>query len=168
LILRLAYGAGLRISECLRLRVGDIDSGRMLLHVRQAKGRKDRLVPLSPLLLEELRAWWRQHKPKDWLFPGKGQAGHLSTTSVQRTVHRVVLSLKFGKRVSMHTLRHSYATHLLEEGTDLATLQQLLGHTDLKTTARYTHLTERGLRQTPSPLDLLEARPPQAPAGDQP
>jgi integrase/recombinase XerD len=155
LLLRTAYACGLRVSEVVGLRVGDIDSARMVLMVRQGKGGKDRLLPLSPRLLEELRTYWRKYRPTDWLFPSKTAAGHLSVSAVQRACHRAVLACGFRKKVSMHTLRHSYATHLLEAGTDLVTLQRLLGHGHLATTTRYLHVSDQRLRSAPSPLDLL-------------
>jgi site-specific recombinase XerD len=162
-LVRTAYACGLRIGEVVRLRVADIDSGRGVLVVRQGKGRKDRLVPLSPALLEELRAYWRRYRPADWLFPGQKRGRHLHVGALQRTFARIVRPLGFRKGVSMHTLRHSYATHLLEAGVDVVTLQRLLGHRDLSTTARYLHVSTQHLQRTPSPLDALLAAPP-APA----
>jgi site-specific recombinase XerD len=160
MVLQAAYAAGLRVSEVVRLRTGDIDSQRMVLHIRCAKGRKDRLVPLSPLLLERLRQHWRQYRPGDWLFPGQGPAGHISTGQVQRVCRRAVLACGFTKKASMHTLRHSYATHLLEGGVDLPTLQKLLGHKQISTTVLYTHVEQSHLHQAGSPLDTLLACPP--------
>jgi integrase/recombinase XerD len=159
LILQAAYACGLRVSEVVRLRVGDVDAQRMVLHVRCAKGRKDRLVPLSPALLDRLRAYWREYRPRPWLFPGRAPAGHLSVGQVQRVCHRAVRACGLTKRASMHTLRHSYATHLLEAGTDLATLQRLLGHNQLSTTLRYAHLRQEHLQRVPSPLDTLPGLP---------
>jgi integrase/recombinase XerD len=169
LLLQTAYAAGLRVSEVVRLRVADIDSQRMLLHVRAAKGHKDRLVPLSALLLERLRDYGRAHRPRLWLFPGQTPDGHLSIGQAQRVCHRAVRAAGITKKASMHTLRHSYATHLLESGTDLATLQKLLGHNQLSTTLRYTHIQEPHLQQVRSPLDTLPGlaplppRPPEVP-----
>ena len=157
LILQTASAAGLRVSEVIRLQVPDIDSSRMLLWVRQGKGHKDRCVPLSQRLLEALRAYWQQYRPATWLFPGRTPVGHRSIGAVQRACHRAVLGCGFPQKVSMHTLRHSYATQLLEAGTDLLTIQRLLGHRDLQTTARYTHGTQPHLAGTPSPLDRLPA-----------
>jgi len=159
LLLQTAYAAGLRVSEVVRLQVGDIDSPRMALHIRHGKGRKDRLVPLSPALLQLLRDYWRGRRPRRWLFPGQTAAGHLSIGQVQRICQRAVRGAGLTKKASMHTLRHSYATHLLEAGTDLATLQKLLGHNHLATTLRYTHVQQAHLCRTPSPLDTLLARP---------
>jgi integrase/recombinase XerD len=155
LILQTTYACGLRASEVLSLRVADIDSSRMLLWVRHGKGGKDRGVPL----LEALRAHWQRLRPTEWLFPGQTPSGRRSLGALQRVVRRAVVAAGFTKKVSMHTLRHSYATHLLEAGVDLLTIQRLLGHRDLQTTARYIHLTAPRLAQTPG---LLEGLPPVA------
>ncbi len=155
MVLQTAYAEGLRVSEVVRLQVTDLDSRRMLVWVRQGKGGKDRCVPLSPRLLALLRAYWQRFRPTTWLFPGGTPAGHLSIGAVQRACREAVQRAGLSKKASMHTLRHSYATHLLEAGTDLRTLQRLLGHNDLDTTVRYTHLTQPLLTGTPSPLDLL-------------
>jgi integrase/recombinase XerD len=159
LLLQTAYACGLRVSEVVRLQVKDIDSPRMLLHIRCAKGRKDRLVPLSGVLLERLRAYWRQHRPRLWLFPGQRPGRPLSIGQVQRICRRAVRAAGITKKASMHTLRHSYATHLLEGGCDLASLQKLLGHNQLSTTVRYTHVQQSHLHQFRSPLDTLPAAP---------
>jgi site-specific recombinase XerD len=160
LMVRTTYACGLRIGEVVRLRVAAIDSRRGVFLVRQGKGRKDRQVPLSPQLLQELRAYWQRYRPRDWLFPGVGPHGHRSITALQRRVTRAVRGLGWSKRVSLHTLRHSYATHLLEAGVDVVTVQHLLGHRDLQTTARYLHVSTRHLQRVPSPLDSLVATPP--------
>lgn len=154
LMLRTAYAAGLRLGEVVRLQATDIDSARMVLVVRQGKGKKDRLAPLSPLLLEELRAYWKCYRPTDWLFPGSkpGQPRHPS--NLQRAMQRACRQCGLKKRATPHTLRHSFATHLLESGTDLATLQMLLGHRQLSTTLRYAHVEGKAQR-TLSPLDSL-------------
>jgi len=154
-LLQVAYGCGLRLNELLHLRVGDIDSARMVIHVRQGKGAKDRLVPLSLRLLDELRAYWRLCRPRTWLFPGQTADGTMTSSNVQRRFGRLVRRVGLTKRCSMHTLRHSYATHLLEAGVDVLTLKALLGHASLQTTARYLHVSTRRLHQTPSLLDLL-------------
>jgi integrase/recombinase XerD len=159
LLLETAYAAGLRVSEVVRLNVSDIDSQRMVLHILHSKGHKDRLVPLSRLLLERLRDYWRQHRPKHWLFPGRTPAGHISVGSVQRLCQQAVAAASITKKASMHTLRHSYATHLLEAGVDLPTLQKLLGHNNVSTTLRYTHVQQTHLCSAGSPLDNLLARP---------
>jgi integrase/recombinase XerD len=157
LILQTVYACGLRASEVLGLRVPDIDSSRMLLWVRHGKGNKDRSVPLSPALLEALRAHWQRWRPTAWLFPGQTPSGQRSLGALQRVVRRAVLAAGFSKKVSLHTLRHSYATHLLEAGVDLVTIQRLLGHRDLHTTARYLHLTAPQLGRLPGLLEGLPA-----------
>jgi site-specific recombinase XerD len=155
MLLRTAYACGLRVSELVHLHIQDIDSARMVLHLRQAKGLKDRLVPLSPLLLAELRDYWQRYRPVNWLFPGQDGDSHLSIAWVQRVCHKAVLRTGLTKKASMHTLRHSYATHLMEAGVDLLTLQRLLGHRNLQTTSRYIHVSGQRVLGTPSPLDLL-------------
>jgi site-specific recombinase XerD len=164
-LVRTTYACGLRIGEVVRLRVRDIDSARGVLVIRQSKGRKDRLLPLSPVLLAELRAYWRRYRPTEWLFPGQKRGRPRNINALQRQLARLVRPLGLAKGVSMHTLRHSYATHLLEAGVDVVTLQHLLGHRDLSTTARYLHVSTQQLRRTPSPLDALVARPAAAALG---
>jgi len=159
--LQVTYACGLRLSELLHLRVSDIDSQRMVVVVRQGKGRKDRLVPLSVRLLQELRNYWRQYRPTLWLFPGADPTRPLSGSGVQRQCQRAARRAGLSKRCSPHTLRHSYATHLLEAGVDVLTLQAILGHRDLRTTAHSIHVDTRRLRQTPSLLDLLVLPTPQ-------
>ncbi len=153
-LLMTSYACGLRISELLNLQVTDIDSARMVVNVRQGKGAKDRQVPLSGRLLVELRQWWCRHRTRPWLFPGQRPGEAMSAGNVQRMVRRVVERAKLRKAASMHTLRHSYATHLLEAGVDVVTLQKLLGHTQLSTTAQYLHLSRRHLAQLPDLLAL--------------
>ena len=153
--LQTAYACGLRVSEVVRLRLADIDASRMTVHVRCAKGRKDRYVPLSAVLLDRLRDYWRECRPRDWLFPGARPGSHLSIASLQRACSRAVRACGFAKKASMHTLRHSYATHLLEAGTDLARLQKLLGHNQLSTTLIYAHVSQEHLQRAVSPLDTL-------------
>lgn len=162
LVLQTTYAAGLRVSEVVRLAVTDVDAQRMTLHVRCSKGRKDRLVPLSPLLLPLLRAYWQAVRPRAWLFPGRTPAGHLSISQVQRVFRQAVRAAGLAKKASVHTLRHSYATHLLEAGTDLVTLQKLLGHSHLSTTLRYTHVGQAHLQRAGSPLDTLPGLSPPA------
>jgi len=154
-LLQVVYACGLRLGELLHLRITDIDSARMVVHVRQGKGGKDRLVPLSARLLAELRAYWQQYRPTTWLFPGATPGRPLNHSSVQRPFQQLVRAAGLSKRVTPHTLRHSYATHLLEAGVDLVTVQRLLGHNDLQTTTRYLHISTLRLQQTPSLLDLL-------------
>lgn len=161
-LLMTAYSAGLRVSEVVRLKVEDIDSARMMLCVRQGKGRKDRYVPLSPVLLELLRGYWKITRPAPWLFPGLKPGHYVSPRTAQRTVSRAAARAGIAKRVTMHTLRHSFATHCLEAGVDLLRIQKLLGHTKLETTTVYTHVTDEHLRATASPLDLLrDTAPPE-------
>jgi site-specific recombinase XerD len=150
-ILMTAYAAGLRVSEVVGLRVEDIDSHRMVIHVRQGKGRKDRYVMLAPKLLDLLRLYWKAARPRTWLFPGRDPQRPLSVTAVQHACRQAAL----GKHVTPHTLRHSFATHLLEAGTDLRTIQLLLGHRCLRTTAIYTHVSAERLHATVSPLERL-------------
>jgi len=154
-LLQTAYACGLRIGELLHLQVSDIDSARMVIHIRQGKGNKDRLVPLSQRLLDDLRRYWKQYRPTTWLFPGAFADRPMTASNVQRLCQRLVTRAGISKPATPHTLRHSYATHLLEAGVDVVTLQKLLGHRDLSTTAHYLHLSTERLRQTPSLLDLL-------------
>jgi integrase/recombinase XerD len=158
-LLQTTYGCGLRISEVTRLRIKDIDSPRMALHIRCSKGRKDRLVPLSRLLLQRLRDYWRRHRPSDWLFPGAKAGCCISTGQVQRLCRMTMRAAGITKQASMHTLRHSYATHLLEAGTNLPTLQKLLGHNQVSTTLMYIHLEQDHLLRTICPLDSLPDSP---------
>ena len=164
-LLQVIYACGLRLGEVLHLRVTDIDSARMVVHVRHGKGGKDRFVPLSVRLLAELRAYWQQHRPPTWLFPGATPGRPLNHSSVQRPFQHLVRTAGLSKRVTPHTLRHSYATHLLEAGVDVVTVQRLLGHNDLQTTVRYLHISTQRLRQTPSLLDLLVIPADQTPEG---
>jgi integrase/recombinase XerD len=161
--LSVAYGAGLRVSEVLALKVTDIDSTRMLLRVEQAKGRKDRYALLPPILLERLRTWWRHAHaagkvlPGGYLFPGLDPLDSMSTRQLNRAVHEAAQAAHIDKRVSMHSLRHAFATHLLEQKEDIRTIQVLLGHKKLETTALYTQVATETLRQVISPLE--SARP---------
>ena len=168
--LMVCYGAGLRISETVSLRVGDIDSQRMLLRVDQGKGHKDRYAMLSPRLLDVLRRYYRfQHtgagspaNPADYLFPSWRKDHHLSTTSLQLACREAALRAGIAKRVTVHTLRHSFATHLLENGSDIRVIQALLGHSRIDTTARYTAVSPQVVAGTVSPLDKLETPVPPA------
>ena len=160
--LSIAYGTGLRVSEIVALKVGDIDSERMTLRVDQGKGRKDRYAMLSPVLLERLRAWWRyahaQGKmlPGGWLFPGMDPVDPLTARQLNRAVHTAALAAGIDKRGSMHTLRHSFATHLLEQKVDIRVIQVMLGHKKLETTSIYTHVATEILREVVSPLERLQ------------
>ncbi len=161
--LSVAYGTGLRASEVAALKVGDVDSERMTLRVEQGKGRKDRYAMLSPVLLERLRAWWRTARADGrmldggWLFPGLNPIDPLSTRQLNRAIHAAALAAQIDKRVSMHTLRHSFATHLLEQKVDIRVIQVLLGHKKLETTSIYTHVATDLLRTVISPLEGLPA-----------
>lgn len=154
-VLMTLYGAGLRVAEACRLTPSDIDSARMVIHVRQAKGKKDRHVMLSPVLLETLRQYWKIGRRTRWLFPGRGPDQPMNTRSVFAMVRSVAARTSISKVVSPHTLRHSFATHLLESGTDLRTIQLLLDHADLRTTIIYLHVSQQRVRQIVSPLDQL-------------
>lgn len=158
-LLMTLYGAGLRISEALALRPADIDGRRMLIHVRLGKGAKDRMVKLSPQLLAALRDYWRARRPVNWLFPqAKNPDRPMDSSDAWRMVRRTAKRAGITRRVSPHTLRHSYATHLLDAGTDLRTIQLLLGHQSLKTTSLYVHVSQAKLNAAASPLDRLYAR----------
>lgn len=154
-ILMTAYAAGLRTLEVIHLRVTDIDSQRMVIHVRQGKGRKDRYVMLSPKLLDLLRAYWKAARPTGWLFPGTNPTHWIHPTGVQRAARTAGLVARLRKRVTIRALRHSFATHLLEAGANVRTIQVLLGHRSLQTTERYTHVSAGTICATASPLDLL-------------
>jgi site-specific recombinase XerD len=153
--MELAYGAGLRLNEIRHLRVPDIDSERMVIHVRQGKGKKDREVMLSPALLATLRAYWRKERPRGYLFPGRTADRPLNAAVLQRAFSIAKQTARIEKEVSFHSLRHAFATHLMESGVSLRTIQALLGHRSLATTARYTHVAGTYLKETQSPLDAL-------------
>ncbi len=162
--LMIAYGAGLRVAEVVVLQVGDIDSQRMLIRVRQGKGKKDRYTVLSPRLLEVLRCWWRSRhpagrphhtSPQDWLFPGFRRGRHMNVASLQTVCREAAQAAGLAKRVTVHTLRHSFATHLLENGTDIRFIQALLGHARIDTTARYAAVSPNAVASLTSPLDRL-------------
>src|SRR5438445_7330518 len=156
--LSVAYGAGLRVSEVVALKVGDIDSKRMLIRIEQGKGRKDRYVMLSPHLLELLRAWWKLARPQGWLFPGMNPVNPMTTRQLRRACHAAAHMAEIDKRVSPHTLRHSFATHLLEQNTDIRVIQVLLGHAKLDTTALYTRVATKTIREIMSPLDRITGK----------
>ncbi len=162
--LGVAYGAGLRASEVVHLKVPDIDSERRVLHVEQGKGKKDRYAMLSPALLQLLRAWWRQgraqHKllPGGWLFPGQNPVNPMSTRQLNRAFHLARRAAKIDKRVSLHSLRHAFATHLLEHHEDIRIIQILLGHKKLENTARYSQVAASLLREVKGPLEYLDLK----------
>ncbi|SET76117.1 Site-specific recombinase XerD [Natronincola peptidivorans] len=154
-LLFLIYSAGLRVGEVVRLKIEDIDSKRMLIHIRQGKGRKDRYTILSEAALNILREYVRVERPQKWLFPGGKEGNFLTERSVQRVFENALKDAKIIKKASVHTLRHSFATHLLEGGTDLRYIQELLGHNSSKTTEIYTHVSKTNLSKIESPLDSL-------------
>lgn len=158
-ILTTCYAAGLRISEAVRLKITDIDSQRMVLRVDQGKGRKDRYVMLSPKLLETLREWWRVEKPRHWLFPGQLPHRHISKDAVGQACQKAHRICGIAKPITPHSLRHGFAVHLLESGTDVRTIQLLLGHRSLATTAQYLRIATNKVCSTSSPLDLLPVPP---------
>jgi len=163
--LSVAYGAGLRAAEVVSLKVPDIDSRRMIIRVEQGKGRKDRYVMLSPHLLDLLRAWWKAARPQGWLFPGRDPVQPMTTRQLNRACHAAAQMADIDKRVSLHTLRHSFATHLLEQNVDIRVIQVLLGHAKLDSTALYTRVATKTIREVMSPLEhialkLTEIRPP--------
>jgi integrase/recombinase XerD len=151
-----AYAAGLRVSEVVRLKLADIDSSRMLIRVDQGKGGRDRYIMLSPQLLIVLRTYWRKTRPAHWLFPGQDDSRPLDPSVLQTTCRIARATAKLDKPVTVHTLRHSFATHLLEAGTDIRIIQVLLGHRDLSTTARYTQVAATTIGNTASPFDRLK------------
>ena len=163
--LSVAYGAGLRATEVISLKVSDIDSKRMVIRVEQGKGGKDRYVMLSPHLLDLLRTWWKAARPRGWLFPGRAPAQPMTTRQLNRACHAAAQTAEINKRVSLHILRHSFATHLLEQKVDIRIVQVLLGHANLETTTLYTHVATKTISEVMSPLEhialkLKEIRPP--------
>ena len=149
------YAAGLRLGEACHLRVEDIDSPRMVIRVRAGKGGRERLTVLSPRLLEVLRTYWRVAQPQDWLFPGYPPTRPVTVDSARNVFHRARAQAGLPEGYTPHSLRHSFATHLLDAGTDLVLIQKLLGHACIRTTSRYTHVSLRRIQQTVSPLDQL-------------
>ena len=157
-ILMMVHAAGLRVGEVVKLKIENIDSKRMLIHIKGAKGRKDRYTMLSETALEILREYWRQYKPQKWLFEGARKDRYIATRTVDKIMEHACTKAGINKDVSVHTLRHSFATHLLESGTDLRYIQELLGHADSKTTEIYTHVSTKSLGKIKSPLDGLELK----------
>jgi integrase/recombinase XerD len=154
-ILTTCYGAGLRVSEAIALTPPAIDSKRMVLRVEQGKGQRDRYVMLSPKLLEILRQWWRAERPQHWLFPGDRPGQHITIDAVERECQKAHRICKISKPITPHSMRHAFAVHLLEQGTDVRTIQLLLGHRSLATTAKYLRIATSKVCATSSPLDLL-------------
>jgi len=153
--LMLAYSCGLRVSEVATMKLKAIDSERMLIIIKQGKGRKDRVTNLSEKMLKQLRIYYKQYKPKMWLFEGQKETKHISTRSLQNVFNAAVKKAKINKDVTFHSLRHSFATHLLESGVDLRYIQELLGHSSSKTTEIYTHVSQKSIQGIPNPLDTL-------------
>jgi site-specific recombinase XerD len=159
MVLTVAYGCGLRLSEAVRLEPRDIDSARMVIHVRRGKGRKDRYVTLSPVLLDMLRSYWQSERPKQWLFPSLLDADRpMSLSTIQKCCKRASAAARLGKRVTARSLRHAFATHLLERGTSIRVVQVLLGHSSVTTTQIYTHVSNEAIAKVVSPLDHLPRR----------
>ncbi len=154
-ILYLVYSAGLRVGEVVKLKCSDIDSDRMLIRVKEGKGRKDRYTTLSHIALREIEEYFMTYRPREWLFPGANPDAHLSKRTVQRIFKKACTKAKVKKDVSVHDLRHSFATHLLERGTDLRYIQELLGHQSSKTTEIYTHVSKKSISKIESPLDKI-------------
>jgi site-specific recombinase XerD len=154
-ILMMGYAAGLRVSEIASLKVEDIDSSRMVIYIRRAKGKKDRMVMLSPILLEKLRHYYKVYKPKNYLFEGQDPQEHYAVRSIQQVFRDCKQKLNLRRKGGMHSLRHSFATHLLEGGTDIRVIQELLGHDNIKTTVRYTQVSVKNITQVQSPLDRI-------------
>ena len=159
-ILMTAYGAGLRLNELCHLKLGDIDSSRMTIRIEQGKGAKDRYTLLSPRLLAELRCYWVAYRPKVWLFTTRDGEHPISDTTVQKVFYKAKARAGIAKDCGIHGLRHAFATHLLEAGVDIHTIQRLMGHGHISSTLRYFHLARKHLAGTVSPLELLEATPP--------
>jgi site-specific recombinase XerD len=155
-VLITTYGAGLRVSEVVRLKITDIDSDRMMLRIEQGKGRKDRYGLLSDRLLQELRVYWLRCRPEDWLFPSREGQGPITSHRAYDIYKDTKAEAGINKAGGIHSLRHAFATHMLEAGADLHTIQRLLGHRSLRTTMRYLHVSERRLMTATSPLELID------------
>ena len=154
-LLKTAYATGLRASELVHLKIGDIDSDRMMLRVEQGKGKKDRYTILPPRLLQELRAYWKQYRPSDWLFPGQPATAAMRRDTASVIYKKTKLRAGIRKSGGIHALRHAFASHMLEGGVDLRTLQELLGHRSLTTTLRYLHVTKKSFGMPGNAIDLL-------------
>jgi len=156
MLLMTTYAGGLRVSEVTHLKVTDIDSQRMCIRIEQGKGRRDRYMPLSPYLLEQLRHYWRHYRPPVWLFPGRPKDRPVSRVGASWMYNQAKAKAGIQKNGSIHCLRHSFATHLLEAGTELVVIQRLMGHTSMRSTMRYLHIAQEQTDAVRSPLDLLE------------
>ena len=148
------YSCGLRISECINIKISDIDSNRMMIKIREAKGKKDRFVPLSSKMLSMLRKYYKEYEPKDYLFEGQNNVKY-SPRSIQNVLKKALNICKIHKNISVHSLRHSFATHLVEQGIDIRVIQELLGHQDIRTTQIYTHISSTKLSQIKNPFDNM-------------
>jgi integrase/recombinase XerD len=153
-IISLIYSCGLRISECINIRISDIDSSRMLVKIKQGKGKKDRYVQLSYKMLKLLRAYYKEYKPQNHLFQGQ-KKDEYSAKSIQNVLKKAIARCKITKRITPHSLRHSFATHLLEQGTDLRIIQEILGHKDIRTTQIYTHISSSDISRIKNPIDFM-------------
>lgn len=151
----MAYSCGLRVSEVASIKLSDIDSSRMVIMVNQGKGRKDRLAPLSEKMLEQLRDYYSAYNPKEWLFESQMGNSHITTRTLQMVFQKRIYALGISKHITFHSLRHSFATHLLDNGVDLRYIQELLGHASSKTTEVYTHVSTHSLQKIVNPLDQL-------------
>ncbi|WP_105613993.1 tyrosine-type recombinase/integrase [Vallitalea okinawensis] len=154
-MLMLGYSCGLRVSEVANLKIKDIDSHRMIVKINQGKGRKDRITSLSSLMLDQLRDYYKVYHPQEWLFENRDKNGHVTTRTIQRVFNDAALKAKIKKNVTFHSLRHSFATHLLESGVDIRYIQEFLGHNSSKTTEIYTHVSTQSLTSITNPLDTL-------------
>lgn len=158
-LLTTCYATGLRVSELVSLQLNDIDSQRMVIRVHQAKGRKDRHAPLSPRLLDLLREYWKDRRPRHYLFPGRDPKRPLESQTVQHNLRKATRQARIEKRITPHVLRHTFATHLLEAGVDLRTIQVVLGHRSLRSTSLYTHISVQNIRKVSMSIDLLDFTP---------
>lgn len=158
-ILMTTYSGGLRLSETINLKVSDIDSQRMMIHVRQGKGRKDRYTLLGKKALDILRIYYKETRPKDWLFISTSPDKPIGPSAIQKTFHEALAKTKIMKKATVHTLRHSFATHLLEDGVEIPYIQKLLGHSDARTTSIYLHVANKKLLKVVSPIDKIEEDP---------
>jgi site-specific recombinase XerD len=154
-LLMLAYSAGLRVSEAVAVKLENLDTDRMQVHIQRGKGKKDRMVPLSAVALQTMQKYLAQYRPAFWLFEGQFKDTHLSNRTAQILFRNTFQKLGIPEHTGFHSLRHSYATHLLENGTDISIIQKLLGHNDIKTTLRYTHMSQKTINKIESPLDKI-------------
>jgi integrase/recombinase XerD len=155
ILLMLVYSAGLRVSEAVHLKISDIDGNRKMIHVRGGKGKKDRYTVLSPVVLDGLREYWKAYRPKQWLFEGQERGHPYSIRSAEKVFEQASAKAGITKQVSIHSLRHAFATHLLEQGTDIRFIQELLGHSSIKTTEIYTHVSNRTVESIRSPIEKI-------------